>query len=647
MNHSKPATPFCGDYRQFQTLSFSGEETTLTPWQHLATETLSDAIKTWLIDHECDTHTSVSMQYYNVTHDIKHPLDRLAMIAMLKEWSKSVLWGAHGSSEEAKDEAFLSTIFDELTPDNLRAFGELFYHYGAKGPENWLLLVHQLYQKFPNHFSIYKHRLLDPLLDWSECLAKEEVDAFTTSMQKLDHYPVYQTILWALIDVHGDTVITQHGDRRTPMRYAEVWRAYNKIIDYIDANHLVINEAQFVNAINQYQGQFNASQFLRRLYEVLQKTGDRQESTLVQQDILNHLGEIDWRENGFYYACVHEHYRYWDNALALNDLQSLDNLKTPTYIVTWDDPTLDISDTVGFTLRYAAQRLQLSKIEFDKFKKTITGIAQHHGDNSALFRLIAGSLALGVDNVDSIAALEEEVWNRLQNKKYQPILSQINQNISLDSKELISRSYHLRIGDLPVLLEALTEMGISDVSFLNLETVNSLGRAIQCYSDDKKDQLKQLIHYGLTHGFDHPLVTAYPWLINDPIETPPTHAECQKFYKQLRSIDFSNSKLPDKETLTAILQKVQTSDDRHEAVHDLVSQGCFITDQDAEFRVLNASEKRLIDEMYLSKTFGVQNRHLLGKLFEHLAVKEEGNTHEKIKKLLQCFSNLDKKNYYD
>ena len=666
MKYRKEATAFCGDYRQMHTLAFKGQENELTPWNHLATETLSEAIQSWLRQNHCNPVTSETLQYDNVHSDIKHALDLSAMIAMMKEWSRATLSPADSPlnvadfmSDEGFDDSFLSAMFDDMTPDNLRAFGQLFYHYGAKGTENWLHLAYKLYQKYPNiprsegapalpsNFAILKQRLLAPLSDWSEFLEKEEVDALTASMQKLEHHPAYQNILGMLIDTHGGTVIAAQGDRRTPMRFSEVWTAYDRVIDYIDANNLIIDEKQFVDAIAQYRGEFNANQFLRRLYEVLQQTGNRYDSNPIQQEILSYLSDIDWHENGFYYACVHEGYRYWDPALGLRNLQRLDNLQASTYAVMWDEPGLVISDVLGFTLRFAAQRLQLPKADFDQYKMKLIQIARSYPENSALFRLITASIAIGLDSVDTIDTLGDGVWRTLSDSRYQPILQQINQCILLDPREQLSRSYHLRTSDLPVLVEVFTEMG-ADVP-LDLETLNALGRALQSFSGRKKDQLKQLIIYGIANGFDHPLITAYPWLVADPIDALPNSEECQIFYKQLRSIDFASAelKLPDKADLTAALGKIHTAESRHAVVSDLIRKKCFITDQDAAFRFLNADDKRLMDELFLSKTFGRQNRHLLEKLFEHLAVKEEGNTPEKIKKLLSCFSNLDRKNYYD
>ncbi|NDH68676.1 MAG: hypothetical protein EBY22_12390, partial [Gammaproteobacteria bacterium] len=378
-------------------------------------------------------------------------------------------------------------------------------------------------------------------------------------------------------------------------------------------------------------------------------TGNKPDSTKVQNEILGNLSVIDWHENGFYYACVHENFPYWDRALALSGLQRLDNLATPTYGVTWDNSALNISDEVGFTLRYAAQRLKLPKTDFDTFKAILAGITEQHPvENAALFRLMTTSIALGLDTVDTLAALHPDVWAQLCHSDYQAILLSLNQELHLDSKELMSQSYQLKMGDLPILVEALAEVGLTNLPELDLTIINTFGRALQSFSGDKKPQLQRLIQFGRDVGFDHPLVTAYPWLVTEAhASTYPNNPEQMKFYQQLSSIHFASSILPNQATLAPMIAGIETTEDRHQAVRALIKLGCNITNQDAEFRLLKPTEKRLLDGVYLSKTFGGQNRLLLAKLFEHLAIKEEGDTQEKINKLLSLFTHLDRKSYYD
>ena len=617
-NSSKPATAFYGDYRQLAPIDSSDP---ITLWHHLATENVPPRVQEWLQDNACDTKTSESLQYLNVEQEIARAKDKDELIAILKTWSK------------IEDEQFFRALFALLTPLNLKAFGQLFYHYGIKGNTNWLSLVHKLYVSFPEHFAIYKKRLLDPFNDWSECLEKEEVEALTNSMQKLAKFKVYQDILWTLIDTHGKNV--------GRMRFAEVWRAYDMVIDYINAHDLKINQKEFIAAISKYQDEFNATQFLRRIYRVLQQTGMRQDSQANQQEILNNLSKIDWRENGFYYACVNENYRYWDEALMLQDMNSLGQ-KSQGYTARWDAVDLNtITNPATYALRFAAQQLKLSKNDFNKFKAIIMQVATDCADNKALImRIITASIALGVDTIDNLANID---WKQFAGKDKAHSLEIINQTLCLDAKEKTRQSYHVRLQDLNVLLEVLKKTDLSP----DLNTINALGRALACYKEDKAAKLTKLIDYGKKHGFTDPLVTAFPWLVDDPIEGSFTNEEHIKFYKQLSSIDFARSTLPEKKTLTQILASIRTPQDRHTAVNKLIRSNCFIVDCDTDFRVLEPAETKLIDDFYLAKTFQAQNHMLLKKLSLHLAIKQEGNTQEKIQTLLKLFKELDRKNYYD
>ncbi len=627
-NEIKPDTPFDGDYRQFSAFAEGNERITL--WHYLATETVPQAIKDWLEEQKIgNTNTSESIQHYNVKPNIVIADNEAKMIEIIRQWS------------DISDNDFWQAFLEKFTPDNQRAFGQLFYHYGAEGNKQWMQLVHKIDKKFPGKFSIFKERLLDPLKDWSECLEKSEVDALTTSMEKLDKRPEYQNILWALINEHGKNV--------GRMRYAEVWNAYDEVIRYIDANDLQVNVEEFEKTIKNYSGKLNATQFLRRLSGVLQYTGNRQESQGIQQHILNNLSNIDWHENGFYYACVHENYYYWDESLELHHLDRLDGSKTASYIATWDDVDLaTISNPMAYTLRYAAQKLKISKADFNDLKdilKQVSAKCPNRNNQIELMRLITASIALGFDSIKT--TLKNGDWSTFNDPSYLDSLKRINQNLHLDSKELIGQSYHVRITDLPVLLDALSTAKIPPET-LNSDTINALGRALQCYKGDK-ERLQTLIAYGMEHGFDHPLITAYPWLEKDPIENRFTDEERIKFYKQLSSIDFSTStsKLPDKNQLNNILNGIHSKETRATAVDELIQSGCKITDQDAAFRVIGAHKEHLIDELFLAKTFQAENRELLKKLFKRLAIKEEGDSDQKIQKLLGLFSILGRKSYYD
>lgn len=643
MNDCQKAIPFCGDYRQFDTLKNTPIPEQLGLWRHTAKENVTQNIQTWLNNKGLSTTSSEVLQY----SDANNQSEISENIQDEKEITEKINYWVNGNSSSSEP-------FNNLTDKNLKAFGQIFYHYGAPGTKDFLSLVNQINLIVPKEvlsstenlttneipqktkFSIYKERLLDPLEDWSECLEKSEVEALTASMKKLANHPEHQNILWALIDAHGESV--------GRMRFAEVWRAYDAVITYLNANDLKINQEQFLKAIEAYPENFNATQFLRRLYTVLEHTGNKQDSPEIQQQIIDNLSRIDWHENGFYYACVHEHYRYWDPKLKLEGFQTLGDKPLASYSATWDGVYLDqIQDPVGYTLRYAAQRLKLNKQDFDTFKDIINNINDQCPDNKTdLMRLITASLALGIDNIDGLKKIQ---WQPLGNPEYKTLLQTMNQTLKLNATERLSGSYHVRMGDLPVLLEALQK---NPNTPLDLDTINAFGRALQaCHAENEKSsRLDKLILYGNNKKFNDPLITAYPWLVNDPIQAPPKNNEhLTKFYNQLSSIDFKISKLPTKDQLEQILNSINSPQTRETAVKQLINDGCLIRDQDTEFRSLNKTEKSVIKNIFLCKTFEQKNRKLLEKLFERLAIKQEGDTDNKIQAFLNMLSSLDKKNY--
>lgn len=615
MNKCKEKTDFYGDFRQFLPFAKTNIAGQVTSWHYLSEEKEpSLGIKNWLQNNALDTETSETMQLYNYANQVTRAADQAEMLSIIKSWSK------------IKDEGFLQILTNKFNHQNLQAFGQLFYHYGETGNEKWLELTYKVYQRFPDKFKIFKERLLDPLLDWSECLEQKEVKALTASVKKLENEDVYSNILWTLIDKHGETV--------GRMYFAEVWQAYEKIIDYISTNDLEINQEEFLKAIQNYHGEFNATQFLRRIFEVFEATGNRRDSALVQQEILDNLSKIDWHESGFYYACSHENYRYWDDELKLKD--------GPSYISIFDNIDLSvITDINTHSLRYAAARIKLNKDDFNEFKALIRKVP----NNINLQRLISASIAIGLDSISDLKQCDFTRFDKVTDNKAYDI---INKCLILDEKDLKSHTYHVRFADLPILLEVLSESNTR--INLDLETLNSLGRALQSYkNEEKKQKLKDLLAYGFLHGFNEPLITSFPWLIDEQIAMlPVNNKEVCRFYEQLRSIDFKGSTfLPNRDTLTNILFSIHTSADRRNAIKKLIELGCRITDQDAEYRILNSEERKLTDELYLAKTFKTRNIALLNELFEHLAVKQGDNEKEKILALLKFFGELDRKSYYN
>lgn len=630
MNDCKPAKPFVGDFRQLDRFA-STDQDLLTLWKFMAVEdTPSQPIQSWLDEHGLDT-TTESLQLYNLKRQELTAADQAAFQNILKRWSK------------INDESFFNALFTDLSPKNMQAFGQLFYHYDIAGNGKFIELCHKVFITFceesPDKFVIFKQYLLDPLSDWSECLAEREVKALTTCMAKLDGHPQHQDILWKLVEAHGQTIEGR-------MRFSEVWEAYNRVITYTNNHDLDIKFDELSNAIDKYQGEFNATQFLRRIYEVLQATGNRQDSEVIQNEILQSLSQINWQENGFYYACIHENFRYWAPELAFENLDHLDGTDTASYKANWDGITYEnITNPKSYTLRYAAQNLKLNKEKFTRFAALINKIAAKCPDNNLpLMRLATATLALGIDDIESLETINWEDYNSLD----QNTLIAINQQLSLDTPELKSRSLHCKMADLPRLVE------ISQGIELDIEQINSLGRAIQA-TDKEQEGFAKLKQYVAQSGADTRLITYFPWvcLVDSPdtlnaLETTQLNPESERFLQQLTSIDFSSTHhLPNATDLLQHLQTITSAETRQAAIKSIIDSGCNIIDQDADFIPLPSDKRQMFDELFLAKTFAQQNHKLLDKLFEHLAIKQEGNDDEKIEKLLNLFAELGRKSYYD
>ena len=638
MNDCKPAKPFVGDFCQLHRFTEDPQEL-LTLWKFMAVEEeLSPPIQQWLSENSPGT-TTESLQLYNFNKTNLTAKDAVAFQNIIKRWS-----GIH-------NEEFFNALFKNFTPKNMQAFGQLFYHYDVAGNGNFLELSRQVFETFckenSDRFDIFKQYLIDPLSNWSECLAPREVKALTTSMAKLDGHLQHQDVLWKLVEAHGQAI-----DGR--MRFSEVWEAYDKVITYINNHDLNINFDQFNEAIENYSVDFNATQFLRRIYEVLQATGNRQDSEAIQNEILQNLSQINWKENGFYYACIHEHFRYWAPELSFEDLDHLDGTENPSYTANWDEITYEnITNPTSYTLRYAAQNLKLNREQFARFSKIIQIIAKRCPNNQLpLMRLATATLALGIDDIESLALvidnterLEEMNWSILSEIDESDLI-EINQHIQLDTPELIKRSLHCTMKDLPILIVIAKEVT------LNLDGINAFGRAMQAI-DPNSDTFNDLINYAKQCGSNSRLVTYYPWLVSAPknilskldaIEQTP---DVERFLQQLTSIDFSNSTLPVNNDLLEQLQTINSPETRRQAIKSLIKGGCNILDQDADFIPLPNDKKQMFDELFLAKTFAKQNHNLLEELFKHLAIKQEGNDNEKIEKLLNLFAELGRKSYFD
>ena len=632
-----PRQNFIGDYRQLAKIAGKEDDDLVIAWKMLAVEDLSAAVKI-CVNQDA---TSESMQYLDNTKNKFSNIPENYLTAMqkiFKDW--------YSSQDENN---FLNILFNDFNEENTKSFGQLFYHYGAEGTDSWLKLCKKIQETYgDDKLKTFKKIFLDSLENFSEILDVDEIDTLTNSMAKLKSHPDHKEILWSLITKHAGSVLLDKGTR---IRFSEIWRSYDDVITFIDSNDLAINKTAFIEVLGKNSDKFNAMHFLRRLRFVLYNASNRQDSKEIQQQILANLAEIDWTESGFYYACKFENYKYWDADLQFSELNNFRDTEA-SYQTKWDEDNSNITNNFAFTLRYAALRLKLNHNDFQKFKELIN--SDKIKGNLQVLRLVTASLALGRDSLDNI---NRELIENLCDTKYDKLIKKINDNLKLDTKDLISHSYHLNLSDLPELFEAINTVDPNLELNYDRHAINALGRAMSCYnefySESKTEKLKALIQYakGNKNGFNSHLVSSLPW----EIESKDNYNEDEnlndqqiRFFEQLSTIEFKKGGfLPPIADLNSRINKINDKETRLTVIKELVSKNCNIKDQDAEYRSLQREEKGKITDILLLKTFSEQNRKSLDKLLAKLAIKDSGNCEHSLKELKNLFEDLDKKSYYD
>ncbi|MDP3562543.1 MAG: hypothetical protein Q8R83_10245 [Legionellaceae bacterium] len=708
MRKVKPAVAFRGDYRQFnpfapQTIVPQDAAQSLqTFWRHCATEDqnpqrLANNAQ-WLKKQNIAgdaADASVVLQRYHATQQVKLSLTETDQVTLLKAWAKT---------QWPNSSAFISALFDPFSANDMKALGQLFYHYDIQektidipkkntsvlnGTIRWLFIAKQVFDTFPEHFTTWKNRIMEPLNDWSEALDKGEVDALALSMQTLKDNRDYQAILWGLIDAHGVAV--------GAVSYPEIWYPFEAVLKYLEEHNLVLNKDKFsayfkrVNATHE----FNATQFLRRLHFVLQHVANQHDSLEIQKKILDSIDLIDWGHDGLDYACRREGYADWDALYRFTGLNSLiTHNPRPSYTVTWDniEPNT-IEEPIAYAMRYVAKRLKLDQKNTSDFKAILISNERHLNayDGKPVLRLLTASIALGIDKINELSSspATAEIIGALNNSKYAAILVQLNDLLRMDQTELAPGTYQVRWCDLQLFLDVLidndflTQFKNQRIAF-DLNEVNALGRALHCYAVknlDQKESLKKLIKYSLHNAsFDLPLVKCHPWII-DNVEKTKTFGAIRYnkadpsqsgasilnaltslfwtnpldiFKKQLASIDFTTTTYwPTYDELVVAFKEIAANgNNRAKIVADWLKRGCAIVDQGAPFRQLTREEVTATinnKHLKLSAAFKEQNNSLFSCLVPYLAIRVDNNTNldHQIKPLLALFARLDSKTHYN
>ena len=676
---------FRGDFRQFLP-RVKSEYAALTLWKFLALEAednkrFNDAkIKLDELGlHIAPEDVSVILQYLNVTqkNEVPEVGDFKQCLSILKAWTVT---------HQSISSDLINDLFDEkstshMTEQNLSAFGQLFYFYDIakpqhenQGSEHFLVLADQIYNTYgKEHFSIWKKRFLDCSLNWSELLNESEIRAYALSIVTLKNHEMLQAIWWKLIDAHGEA--TGH------MCYADLWYAFEKIIKFVEEKNLKINKKALFSYLETHKD-FHGQVFLDRLYRVLKKANTQIEADKIQQAILDHIEQIDWRHNGFYYANQYDNYFYWDEATQLIQFKSSVKEAEKNYCVKWDNVD-NIELAYLHALRFASQCISLSYSDFYQFNGQLLAgleLIENSKKSLAITRLYTASLAIGVDNLESYSPEKiKEIFTDL-NAIDANVLNVLNQQLSLDDK-LKAGTLKIRFVHLSFFLNTIIEKQL--VSYLegpsyenSIAFINSCGRAIEyyeCYEGDKEKFTKLL-----WFSFDKleateplpTLLTDYPWLletfVNDSTlfnqfesktytSQPKVDHQLSLFRRQLQSINFSKKGfLPDYPMLTKAFETIAHHSDpaeaRREVIDEWLKKGCAITEQDAAFRLLDKQDADRVKhrlEKYFKEGFKAHNLALLDKLCAYLAVESDFDCDSQMSKLLDLFIQLDNKKYYN
>lgn len=727
----KAADVVRGDYRQFSTFvknsgqyanpKESAQQILQTHWAYLANEEFNapevnsnfERAAISLVGDSQKTHDErrAILALYNATESKKTPLDLYHHIDAIKNW---VLEDNPNISR-----IFLIDLFKDFTQKHTKALGQIFnqfdlndknYEYYTQlsinpssktnkeqkcvenvisGTNRWFQLAAEVHAVFgEDNFIIWKKRLLTPREDWSEILDKEEVNALIAAIITLKDNNDYQNILWSLVDTHGNAV--------GPMRLSEVWYGFAKLLKFVEKNCLTINNKAFFNhlANKMRDGKFNATNFLYRLYFVLNHVAEKSDSSLVQQEILDNIDIIDWRFNGLYYACRYGKYNYAHDILGLTELISfIDGEVSDIYEAPWDDNVRlnKITNLCGYALRYVAQRMALHKEDYNKLVEKIranSSIFQNKDPSSAgAMRLLLVSFAVGIDSINELGFKEFASINKLKQLQKDDIVNKINSLFLLDSQDLKKGAFQMRIVDLPIFIEAFKQCGNLD---LDLDLINICGHALYCFEKQGKDDnsktalLSKLLRFVLSKkssGFlsyifptekshySHPLIALYPWIIDEVSETngrfnfvePFSEVEASEqiniFKKQLSSINPKNTTwFPNyQEIRKAIIDisKSENNQTRKNTVKKWKEKGCCITDENANYRRLSQYEEENVKQhrdLRLSVTYASRNKILFQELVRYLAVRldiKNDNIDLQVKPLLDLFSKLDGKMEYD
>lgn len=397
----KSFTPqeYRGDFRQFAALENETTESDLyfaqTFWQLLATgiddEKRIENAQAFFKDNVTRQFASSALQYQEVKN-------QSPVVPMKQDECLNWIYEKLGQKDKPQNPL--------LSEQQLLALGQVFNTYGMQGLSQWFDLTKQILEVFGQEY--FKIFLETSSANWCDHLESQNFEALKSATVHLKTDKIAQQLWWQLVD--AEYKATGY------VNYHQLWGAYDAFIRLISDKKLTLNLSVFDNYLKKNPN-FNSVIFLERLCSVLLKADEAIKAKEIQNDILNHLDQIDWTHNGFYYASFYKKYLYWSKELQLTDFiqSSSRREKCENYFQGWKDIIYDLTDDGDYGYGY----------DYDE-SKNINDIKNAGPKNYIDFKLEALRFACNTLNLDfKVFNQFKELLNKCTELKQQPLLIHI------------------------------------------------------------------------------------------------------------------------------------------------------------------------------------------------------------------------------
>lgn len=472
---------------------------------------------------------------------------------------------------------------------HLHAFGQITHLYDSlpvkheqQGSSQFMSLVSEFERTFKKveYLYIWRDRILTPLSNWSTCLSKREINAMVQSLHILQKKPVHAELWWRLVDRHGATV--------GPVQYAPLWASFCQLIEYMEGQSLIFSDefsAQWVKLLLSDSMTINGQILLERMQSVLRRIAhsamDGDDAKKYQQEVLNHLSEIDWSHDGLFYASRYDALSgFWDTDLVERHFD-FSVAEKKSYFPSFDffQLTENASVEEGIhqefvsALRYLARHFSNNATHYWNVAKPFFNQYWFNNDKikaldsstrTALLRLLMKSFVVGQNRMQDFNAdvLNQLIELGLQDKTKQNALQELSLLGSLENAGPRDIVWPVHFENLPQLIKLFTTE--SGQKFLknqgvSIEFLRGSEVALNCFKAMDPAQsgtVDELLVQWLEKQDAYPYLMTYPWLIlpivNQSEDSTSEHdalmevhkrggKEYARLTKQMHSIDFNGS----------------------------------------------------------------------------------------------------------